>query len=76
MRRLAIIDLITGEQPVFNEDQSVAVVLNGQSHLSPKTHQAHDYALHRFAAESDFAIDAAAADSESLLRRALANVTK
>ena len=54
----------------------VAVVLNGQSHLSPKTHQAHDYALHRFAAESDFAIDAAAADSESLLRRALANVTK
>jgi asparagine synthase (glutamine-hydrolysing) len=30
MRRLAIIDLLTGEQPVFNEDQSVAVVLNGE----------------------------------------------
>jgi asparagine synthase (glutamine-hydrolysing) len=30
MRRLAIIDLITGEQPVFNEDRSVAVVLNGE----------------------------------------------
>ena len=30
MRRLAIIDLITGEQPVFNEDKSVAVVLNGE----------------------------------------------
>lgn len=30
MRRLAIIDLVTGEQPVFNEDQSVAVVLNGE----------------------------------------------
>ena len=30
MRRLAIIDLVTGEQPVFNEDQSVAAVLNGE----------------------------------------------
>src|SRR5262245_47046376 len=30
MRRLAIIDLITGEQPAFNEDRNVAVVLNGE----------------------------------------------
>ena len=30
MRRLAIIDLVTGEQPVFNEDRSVAVILNGE----------------------------------------------
>lgn len=30
MRRLAIIDLVTGEQPAFNEDQSVAVILNGE----------------------------------------------
>lgn len=30
MRRLAIIDLVTGEQPTFNEDYSVAVVLNGE----------------------------------------------
>jgi asparagine synthase (glutamine-hydrolysing) len=30
MRRLAIIDLVTGEQPVFNEDKSIAVVLNGE----------------------------------------------
>lgn len=30
MRRLAIIDLVTGEQPAFNEDQSIAVVLNGE----------------------------------------------
>ena len=30
MRRLAIIDLITGEQPAFNEDQSIAVILNGE----------------------------------------------
>src|SRR5947207_5311169 len=30
MRRLAIIDLLTGEQPTFNEDHSVAVILNGE----------------------------------------------
>ena len=30
MRRLAIIDLAGGEQPVFNEDKSVAVVMNGE----------------------------------------------
>jgi asparagine synthase (glutamine-hydrolysing) len=30
MRRLAIIDLVTGEQPVYNEDHSIAVVLNGE----------------------------------------------
>jgi len=29
-RRLAIIDLVTGEQPAFNEDKSVTVVLNGE----------------------------------------------
>ena len=30
MRRLSIIDLAAGHQPIFNEDQSVAVVLNGE----------------------------------------------
>ena len=30
MRRLAIIDLVTGEQPVYNEDKSVAAILNGE----------------------------------------------
>jgi asparagine synthase (glutamine-hydrolysing) len=30
MRRLAIIDLVTGQQPVFNEDESIAVILNGE----------------------------------------------
>jgi asparagine synthase (glutamine-hydrolysing) len=30
MRRLAIIDLATGEQPVFNEDRSIAVIFNGE----------------------------------------------
>jgi asparagine synthase (glutamine-hydrolysing) len=30
MRRLAIIDLATGEQPVFNEDRSIALIFNGE----------------------------------------------
>ncbi|MFN2579047.1 MAG: asparagine synthase (glutamine-hydrolyzing) [Pyrinomonadaceae bacterium] len=30
MRRLAIIDLLTGEQPTFNENHTVAVILNGE----------------------------------------------
>ena len=54
----------------------VGVVLNGQSHLSPKTHEAHDYALDRLGADSDRTIDAGAADSASVLREMLANVTK
>jgi asparagine synthase (glutamine-hydrolysing) len=30
MRRLAIIDLVSGDQPVFNEDRTVACVFNGE----------------------------------------------
>jgi hypothetical protein len=53
----------------------VGVVLNGHSHLDPQTHEAHDYALHRFRAESDLAIDAASDESGSQLRHLLENVT-
>ncbi len=30
MRRLSIIDLETGHQPIFNEDKSICIVLNGE----------------------------------------------
>ena len=30
MRRLAIIDLTTGDQPIANEDESVWIVFNGE----------------------------------------------
>ena len=29
-RRLSIVDLATGDQPIFNEDRSVALVCNGE----------------------------------------------
>src|SRR6201993_1453257 len=29
-RRLAVVDLVTGDQPVFNEDETVCVVYNGE----------------------------------------------
>ena len=30
MRRLAVIDLVTGRQPIFNEARTIAVVFNGE----------------------------------------------
>ena len=30
IQRLAVIDLATGDQPIFNEDESVVIVLNGE----------------------------------------------
>ena len=30
MRRLSIIDLVTGQQPIFNEDGSIVIVFNGE----------------------------------------------
>jgi asparagine synthase (glutamine-hydrolysing) len=36
VQRLRVIDLQTGDQPIFNEDRSVAVVLNGEIYNFPE----------------------------------------
>lgn len=51
--------------------ESIGIVLNGHSHLHPKTLEAHDYALHRFKADSDHAIDAAEPGSKVELGKLL-----
>jgi asparagine synthase (glutamine-hydrolysing) len=53
MRRLAIIDLVTGEQPVFNQDRSVAVVLNGEIYNYRELRAGLEKCGHRFHTESD-----------------------
>jgi asparagine synthase (glutamine-hydrolysing) len=51
--RLAIIDLAGGEQPIFNEDRSVAVVLNGEVFNYVELRAALLARGHRFATQSD-----------------------
>ncbi|HSS22730.1 MAG TPA: asparagine synthase (glutamine-hydrolyzing) [Pyrinomonadaceae bacterium] len=53
MRRLAIIDLVTGEQPVYNEDKSVAVVLNGEIYNYREIRQDLERRGHSFNSQSD-----------------------
>jgi asparagine synthase (glutamine-hydrolysing) len=51
MRRLAIIDIETGQQPVFNEDGTVAVVFNGEIYNHVELRQQLEQAGHRFATD-------------------------
>jgi hypothetical protein len=52
----------------------VGVVLNGNSHLAPKTHEAHDYALHRFQVDADLAIDGNSTEAGKQLRELLGKI--
>ncbi len=53
MRRLAIIDLVTGDQPIFNEDRSIAVVYNGEIYNYRDLRAELERLGHRFATQSD-----------------------
>ena len=53
MRRLAIIDLVSGEQPAFNEDQSIAIVLNGEIYNYRELRKNLEKRGHSFRSASD-----------------------
>lgn len=52
-RRLAIIDLITGDQPVFNEDKTVGVVFNGELYNFKELKQQLQAKGHHFYTSTD-----------------------
>lgn len=53
MRRLKIIDLETGNQPIYNEDRTVAVVYNGELYNFRENRQFLEERGHRFSTRSD-----------------------
>jgi asparagine synthase (glutamine-hydrolysing) len=53
MRRLSIIDLPGGHQPIFNEDGNLAVVFNGEIYNFPALRTELERAGHQFRTRSD-----------------------
>lgn len=53
MRRLAIIDVVGGSQPIFNEDRSVLVVFNGEIYNYQELKAALQERGHHFRTASD-----------------------
>src|SRR6266852_5989065 len=52
-RRLAIIDLTGGDQPIYNEDETVCLVYNGEIYNSPRLREQLIAAGHRFRTRTD-----------------------
>lgn len=53
MRRLSIIDLAAGNQPIFNEDKTLAIVFNGEIYNFKELRYALECKGHKFATASD-----------------------
>jgi asparagine synthase (glutamine-hydrolysing) len=53
MRRLSIIDLNTGEQPVFSEDKEIVVVMNGELYNFREVRADLEKRGHQFVTKSD-----------------------
>jgi asparagine synthase (glutamine-hydrolysing) len=53
MRRLAIIDLNTGDQPISNEDETVWIVFNGEIFNFPELRKKLQRQGHRFRTKTD-----------------------
>ena len=53
MRRLSIIDLQTGRQPIHNEDKSVQVVFNGEIYNFQELRKTLEEAGHHFYTHAD-----------------------
>jgi asparagine synthase (glutamine-hydrolysing) len=52
-RRLSIIDLDTGKQPIFNEDKTIFVVFNGEIYNFPELKKELEKKGHRFYTKTD-----------------------
>ena len=53
MRRLSIIDLSSGQQPILNETGRIAIVCNGEIYNFPELRQDLEARGHRFSTNSD-----------------------
>jgi asparagine synthase (glutamine-hydrolysing) len=52
-RRLSIIDLANGRQPISNEDETVWIVFNGEIYNYPTLRRELDQRGHTFSTDSD-----------------------
>ncbi len=53
MRRLSIIDLHSGKQPIFNEDNSIVIVFNGEVYNFRELRETLETKGHRFSTRTD-----------------------